>query len=59
MRPRRGRRAVLVRDPLQVLTAFEQGVENVVAFLAPITAQSLEMLAALCDEMKVETVELF
>jgi hypothetical protein len=49
----------LVRDPLQVLTAFEQGVENVVAFLAPITPQSLEMLAALCDEMKVETVELF
>jgi hypothetical protein len=49
----------LVRDPLQVLTASEQGVENVVAFLAPITPQSLEMLAALCDEMKVETVELF
>jgi CHC2 zinc finger len=49
----------LVRDPLQVLTAFEAGMENVVAFLAPITPQSLEMLAALCDEKKVETVELF
>jgi hypothetical protein len=34
-------------------------VENVVAFLAPITPQSLEMLAASCDEMKVETAELF
>jgi hypothetical protein len=49
----------LVRDPLQVLTAFESGVENVVAFLAPITPQSLEMLASLCDEKKVETIELF
>jgi len=49
----------LVRSPLQVLAAAEQGMENVVAFLAPITAQSLVMLAALCDEAKIETVELF
>jgi hypothetical protein len=49
----------LVRDPLQVLTAFEAGMENVVAFLTPINAQSLEMLAALCDDKKIETVELF
>jgi hypothetical protein len=49
----------LVREPLQVLTAHESGVENVVSFLAPITAQSLEQLAALMDEKKVETVELF
>ena len=49
----------LVRSPLQVLTAAEQGMENVVAFLAPITAQSLVMLASLCDEAKIETVELF
>jgi len=49
----------LVREPLQVLTAHESGVENVVSFLAPITAQSLETLAALMDEKKVETVELF
>ena len=49
----------LVRSPLQVLTAAEQGMENVVAFLAPITAESLVMLASLCDEAKIETVELF
>jgi hypothetical protein len=49
----------LVRDPLQVLTAFEAGMENVVAFLAPISAQMLEQLASLMDEKKVETVELF
>ena len=50
----------LVRDPLQVLMAFESGVENVVAFLTEtITAQQLEMLAALMDEKKCETVELF
>ena len=49
----------LVREPLKVLQAFESGVENVVAFLSPITPQSLEMLASLCDEKKVETIELF
>ncbi len=48
----------LVRDPLQVLAAYEQGVENVVAFLAPITAQMLEQLASLMDEKKCESVEL-
>jgi DNA primase len=49
----------LVRDPLDVLTAFASGIENVVAFLADIGPQSLEMLAGLMDEKKCETVELF
>lgn len=49
----------LVRDPLNTLLAFQNGVENVVSFLSPITAQSLEMLAALMDEKRCETVELF
>jgi DNA primase len=49
----------LVRDPLQVLLAFQSGVENVVAFLGEITPQSLEMLSGLMDEKKCETVELF
>jgi DNA primase len=50
----------LVRDPLQVLTAYESGIENIVAFLTEgIAAQQLEMLAALMDEKKCETVELF
>jgi DNA primase len=49
----------LVRDPLDVLTAYQSGVENVVAFLAPITAQQVEMLAALMDASHCETIELF
>jgi DNA primase len=50
----------LVRDPLAVLTAFESGVENVVAFLTDgIAAQQLEILASLMDERHCETVELF
>ena len=50
----------LVRDPLSVLTAYESGVENVVAFLTEsIAAQQLEMLASLMDERHCETVELF
>ena len=50
----------LVRDPLQVLTAFESGVDNVVAFLTDaISAQQFEILASLMDERHCETVELF
>jgi DNA primase len=50
----------LVRDPLQVLVAHESGVDNVVAFLTEdITALQLEMLAALMDEKRCETVQLF
>jgi DNA primase len=54
------RQLSLVRDPLQVLTAAENGVENVVAFLTEaISAQQLEQLAALMDETKCDSVELF
>lgn len=50
----------LVRDPLQVLKAFESGVDNVVAFLTDgMAAQQLEMLASLMDERHCEIVELF
>ncbi len=50
----------LVRDPLQVLTAFEGGIDNVIAFLTEaISAQQLEMFASLMDERHCETVELF
>lgn len=47
------------RDPLAAILAVENGipVENVVSFLAPITAQSLEMLSSLMDERKVETCD--
>lgn len=45
----------VVRDPLQVLTAFEAGMENVVAFLTDgISAQQWEMLSSLMDERKCE-----
>ena len=50
----------LVRDPLQVLTAHESGIENVVAFLTEnVTALQLEQLAALMDERKCEHMEIF
>jgi DNA primase len=50
----------LVRDPLQVLTAHESGIENVVAFLTEnVTALQLEQLAALIDERKCEHLEMF
>jgi len=50
----------LVRDPLQVLTAFEAGIENVVAFLTEgITAQQLEQLSSLMDEKKCDSVQLY
>jgi hypothetical protein len=35
----------VTRDPLQVLSAFEVGIPNVVAFLSAITARSLDLLA--------------
>ena len=50
----------LVRDPLQVLTAFESGIENVVSFLTEaISAQQLEQLASMMDEKRCESVVLF
>jgi DNA primase len=50
----------LVRDPLQVLTAHESGIENVVAFLTEnVTALQLEQLAALMHERTCEHLEVF
>lgn len=50
----------LVRDPLAVLTAFESGVENVVAFLTEgIGAIQFEQLASLMDEKSCDTCILF
>ena len=50
----------LVRDPLQALTAYENGIENVVAFLTEnVTALQLEQLATLMDERKCENLEMF
>lgn len=50
------------RDPMQVLTAIENGIapESVVAFLSEgVTAEQFEMLAALMDEKKTESAQLF
>jgi hypothetical protein len=47
----------LFRDPLQVLTAHESGIENVVAFL-PENPTVLQ-LAGLIDERKCEHLEVF
>lgn len=50
----------LTRDPLQVLTAFEQGIENVVSFLTEtVSSAQLELLASLMDGKGCTSVELF
>jgi CHC2 zinc finger len=50
----------IVRDPLQVLLAFEGGTENVVAFLTDgISAQQWEQLSSLMDEKQCERSYLF
>jgi len=50
----------LVREPLEVLKASENGIDNVVAFLTDaIGAEQLQRLAALMDEKGCDTVELY
>ena len=49
----------LVRDPLQVLQAYDSGVENVVSFLTDITPASLTILTSLMDTIGCDSVELF
>ena len=49
----------LVSDPLDVLKAQENGIANVVAYLAHVTPQWLEMLASLMDERKCEALGFF
>ena len=49
----------LTRDPLEVLLAYENGVENVVSFLTDtILPSQLELLAALMRERKCDSVDL-
>ncbi len=49
----------LTRDPLEVLLAYENGVENVVSFLTDtITAAQLQMLAALMEDAGCTNVDL-
>ncbi|MGA2795839.1 MAG: hypothetical protein ABSE69_20490 [Roseiarcus sp.] len=50
----------LVGDPLDVLKAFDSGVENVVSFLTEgISSAQLQYLSVLMDERRRETISLF
>ncbi|MGD0643267.1 MAG: CHC2 zinc finger domain-containing protein [Roseiarcus sp.] len=47
----------LVRDAIEVMRAYENGIENVVAFLTEVVMpQQLEMLSSLMDERKCGTI---
>jgi len=49
-----------VRDLLQVLQAFESGIENVVAFLTDgMCPQQFEELSSLMDERKCDIAQLY
>ena len=49
----------LVRDPIQVLQAYDSGVENVVSFLTDITPASLTILTSLMDTIGCDSIEMF
>ena len=49
----------VTRDPLTVLTGFENGIENAVAFMGDITPAQLERLTLLMKEKNIASVELF
>jgi DNA primase len=49
----------LVKDPLDVLRAYENGIANVIAHLTAITPDWLEMLASLMDERKCPSMDFF
>ena len=49
-----------MRDPLDVLKAFENGIENVVSFLTEgISSAQLQYLSLLKHEKHIETLTLF
>lgn len=51
---------VLVRDPLDVLKAYEGGIENVVCFFTEaISSAQLQYLSVLMDEKHIEALTLF
>lgn len=51
---------VLTRDPLEALLAAQNGVENVAALLTDaLSAEQLQMIAALMDERTIKAVEMF
>ncbi|MDR3571041.1 MAG: CHC2 zinc finger domain-containing protein [Candidatus Pacebacteria bacterium] len=51
---------ILVRDPIDVLKAYDNGIENVVSFLTEgISSAQLEYLSVLMDEKHIDTLMLF
>ena len=51
---------ILVRDPIDVLKAFGNGIENVVSFFTEgISSAQLQYLSVLMDEAHIETLSLF
>jgi hypothetical protein len=51
---------ILVRDPIDVLKAYDNGIENVVSFLTEgISSAQLQYLSALMDEAHIESLTLF
>jgi len=51
---------VLMRDPLDVLLANQNGIDNAVCFLTEIvTPHQLQILAAFMDSSGIEAIELY
>jgi hypothetical protein len=48
----------VARDPLDVLMAYEGGVENIISFLSPISSPSLQALSLWMDQEAIEIIEL-
>lgn len=48
----------VVRDPVLVLTAYQNGVTNVVSFLSDITSESLDALSVLMQAKDIPFIEL-
>ena len=50
---------ILVGDPLDVLKAYDNGIENVVSFLTEgVSNAQLQYLSALMDEAHIESLTL-
>lgn len=45
------------RDPLDVLRAYEGGIENIISFLSPISSPSLQALSLWMDQEGIEIIE--
>jgi hypothetical protein len=53
----RGDAIYVARDPLEVLKAYEGSITNMVAFVGDITADALQVLSLLMDELSIPSVD--